>query len=1498
MSNRLPRRPRGSSFVPAGLALAALAALAASLPQHLWAQAATYCTATSATVTDNFKTTTNMDPITSVNNWGKGTLTLPYKAGAFTSPKKKKTGKQGKFKQRTYASAPGDFDGDGADDMVYVTNKSGCTIGYSSNTDGQGSFGALVTLDTGCLSVSAPLLASGDVNKDGLIDFVAMTTTDPAETGTVSWARLYVNNGTGKKGLPSFTSYDITSVLQSAGLSWHVSGSQLDLLDWDGDGDSDLMFLSSTNTSSPIYMFSASGTGFNAGTVILADSGLTKPFPRAGTTATGGNICMETASGKVSRGASLLAIADYNGDGRLDIVTGSTNNKNLRYFARNAAGGFNSPVVTFFHGGGPLFGLAADVDIDGDQDLILVRSGNDCGGRPGSVWIMNGDGTGTLTSNTTPLGNLGYRSGFALLGDFNGDGATDILAGGRGGRYQLFENIPSTKVYSLRATAVSKSLTAGVAAAVNGVVSVKFTAVRSVPTNTAMSIYVTNDGGSNWEILSDAEIAGGIEHTFVHYGNDLRWKALFSASAGTLTGADLTYAPGATVTPSITSVSLTYYTVDQRWYSRSGLAFGRVVDVTTTRDLLYGAAFQFPGWQGKLFAYDLTTLAIGGAAAGTLDRVDNKVPLKWEAGNLLKSVTGTSRTLYTAYPLSTSGANLVIPKRIAFSAAELSSPTSNPNLLSMMNVPSASAATIMTFLIDGLGDTGKWKFYDPGHSTPVFVGAPSGESVYLGNSYDVFAAAKATRTPMVYIGANDGFLHAFNALTGQETWAYVPWNLVSQLAQQYNKGAYAHGAFVDGPITVQDVYSSGAWHTVLTSGQGQGMGYLGNNYYFALDITDPSDPKPLWEFSDVWSTPGAACDGNPCDYACSSVCGIDVSTCTSSCAADDSFFMVSNDPNNLSNPLNLGAPAAPYGFVQAENYDAVTPSAAGDSFSSATSPALYLGTGVMVGDKQKKDCVAANIDDALLCASLTFNMDVLTPGNYYIWIRTNGAIPYYWGLDDQFGGKLTGAAGWKWVSTPVQTLAAGDHPFTIWMNQEKLIVDAVALTSANTAPPDTTPETCVQVCDELCGAPTCGNTCVSGDTEWPECGVGANKKCCTSGADNWCSAVGAACAAAPETVAGATLSAPAVGRIKSADGSRWIAFFASGYNNRGTANTGRTLYGVDAYTGKQLGQWSADDIVASASNPSTIDNTIPGAPALADVDDDGYVDRLYVGDLEGRLWKLNTSKSISIDASGAMSNPNDYLQCVLFDAGNINQGSTRNWAPILTKPAVVTLEAGKPNIYFGTGGDDRAPDTLTYKFYSVRDTDALSGCRTTPVLESNLKIANLEWVVGDSLTNTTTPSALSPNNAEGTAGDRYWTDPVVVNNTAVYFASLPGKIESVNPCLNLTGYSKVYGYAVQRYTDSLGYSHDAGTSLFSSPWLQAAGKIRQSALVRGPTGVSGTPAVPHGTGIPDTRAKSDVIIQEAGSVSPTEAPAIRRVTEGGALVKSRLKVLRWREVPM
>lgn len=138
------------------------------------------------------------------------------------------------------------------------------------------------------------------------------------------------------------------------------------------------------------------------------------------------------------------------------------------------------------------------------------------------------------------------------------------------------------------------------------------------------------------------------------------------------------------------------------------------------------------------------------------------------------------------------------------------------------------------------------------HSNPEYVAVPSGG--YFETSYVNFVNTNAGRRPTVYVGANDGMLHAFDANDGSELWSYVPSMVVDNLIRLAGR-PYAHTYFVDGGLTIQDAVISGAWKTVLVGSLG-----AGGKGVFVLDVTSPeltsesltsgSDKKVMWEIDD------------------------------------------------------------------------------------------------------------------------------------------------------------------------------------------------------------------------------------------------------------------------------------------------------------------------------------------------------------------------------------------------------------------------------------------------------------------------------------------------------------------------------------------------------------------------------------------------------------------------------------------------------------------------
>ena len=159
-----------------------------------------------------------------------------------------------------------------------------------------------------------------------------------------------------------------------------------------------------------------------------------------------------------------------------------------------------------------------------------------------------------------------------------------------------------------------------------------------------------------------------------------------------------------------------------------------------------------------------------------------------------------------------------------------------------------------------------WVLGDIVNSNPSYVYGEdygyAGGSVVLDSSTSTNDAIKAAyqtyvkttkiaRTPAVYVGANDGMMHAFQADdqatdSGKELFAYIPRGVYANLNTLTDPN-YGHKFYVNGPPAVSDAYIGGAWKTYLVSGLGAG----GKSVY-ALNISNPSTfsaTNVAWEYN-------------------------------------------------------------------------------------------------------------------------------------------------------------------------------------------------------------------------------------------------------------------------------------------------------------------------------------------------------------------------------------------------------------------------------------------------------------------------------------------------------------------------------------------------------------------------------------------------------------------------------------------------------------------------
>jgi type IV pilus assembly protein PilY1 len=129
------------------------------------------------------------------------------------------------------------------------------------------------------------------------------------------------------------------------------------------------------------------------------------------------------------------------------------------------------------------------------------------------------------------------------------------------------------------------------------------------------------------------------------------------------------------------------------------------------------------------------------------------------------------------------------------------------------------------------------------NSNIVYVDKPASD--YGDAAYATFKGTSTTgvggRPPMIYVGANDGMLHGFDAATGTEKLAYIPQGVAQGDLRKLTDTTYTHQYFVDGtPFTsdakVGSLAVAPVWRTVLVSGLG-----AGGKGYVALDASNPTN---------------------------------------------------------------------------------------------------------------------------------------------------------------------------------------------------------------------------------------------------------------------------------------------------------------------------------------------------------------------------------------------------------------------------------------------------------------------------------------------------------------------------------------------------------------------------------------------------------------------------------------------------------------------------------
>jgi type IV pilus assembly protein PilY1 len=265
--------------------------------------------------------------------------------------------------------------------------------------------------------------------------------------------------------------------------------------------------------------------------------------------------------------------------------------------------------------------------------------------------------------------------------------------------------------------------------------------------------------------------------------------------------------------------------------SEAGLAVSAKTLSTTSTTKKYEAEFSSARWSGDIKAINLASTGL-----------DSGDPPWTAAANF---PTYDSRNLFSYNKLATG------TKGVAFNWTDLSSTMQTTMLGGSTTITGADLVNYLRG--DRTKETGILRVRasmlgDIVNSTPILVkDQVDGQYAFLPktsafsaaqSTYRRFLVAKKQRNAQLFVGANDGFLHAFSDTNGAETFGFMPDSLLGKVKDLASLD-YTHEYFVDGPLSEADIYDTSAskWRNLVLGGTGAGAKSL-----FAINVPVVSYP--------------------------------------------------------------------------------------------------------------------------------------------------------------------------------------------------------------------------------------------------------------------------------------------------------------------------------------------------------------------------------------------------------------------------------------------------------------------------------------------------------------------------------------------------------------------------------------------------------------------------------------------------------------------------------
>lgn len=288
---------------------------------------------------------------------------------------------------------------------------------------------------------------------------------------------------------------------------------------------------------------------------------------------------------------------------------------------------------------------------------------------------------------------------------------------------------------------------------------------------------------------------------------------------------------------------------------------------------------------------------------------------------------------------------------------------------------------------------------------------------------------------------------------------------------------------------------------------------------------------------------------------------------------------------------------------------------------------------------------------------------------------------------------------------------------------------------------------------------------------------------------------------------GQSWSSPVIGKIASGTGEQWVAIIGGGYDEGQDEDTppaddrGRAIYIVNVFDGSLVWKYSY------AEN-SAMDYCIPSDITKLDVDGDGKIDRLYVGDTNARMWRFDI---------GNTDNTASWTGRIIFQS---NTGASEK-RKIFYPPDVTFEKDGGVEyemLFFGTGDREHPKNTDVNKInrlYSVKDKNVMTILKEIDLVDVTGFYSQTQEGQAAMINDIKTMSGWYIILED--SGEKCLATPVVFYKTAYYTTFSPTLGSETDPCFVGEGTARLYAfnYATGEAAFNLDLTNDVGGTVVS-----------------------------------------------------------------------------------